>query len=295
VGGDTIVATGRGEVVLGVPDRPDFIIALGSGDRIVGAGKDSELGALGEKDTIVARKGHERIVGGPHGTIIASGAGHDLLIETHPDATIVLKSPDDVAIVSGHHDRVICSGDSVHDTIYVNHSDTVSKTCRKHHDPVLPVNHAVAAAARAAGLPVAHAAAVTGDGSNSNPYVAPCDLGIYAGFECAVSSFPARTLTGLWANEYVPAYKCPSDHPWLDARKDYAPSGTSLPVGVQVEGLGSIGVSITGHSTATSPYGDVAAGTLTGYPNSSATNWTIGSASYRVILHCTNAKAYVYR
>jgi hypothetical protein len=101
-----------------------------------------------------------------------------------------------------------------------------------------------------------------------------------------VDAFAGRSLTGLWANEYVPAYQCPQlDHPYL-LHQDYVPFGTTVPDGVEVVGLGPIGVHITG--TNIDPAG-FAFGTLTGFPNSSATNWTIGSTnSYKVILHCTS-------
>jgi hypothetical protein len=121
---------------------------------------------------------------------------------------------------------------------------------------------------------------VSGDGSNDNPYTADCDPATVG--DCRVSSFPARSLSGFWRNEYVPAYACPLAHPFLRT-VDYAPVGTQLPDGVQVAGLGPIGVSISG--VIEDPNGR-AYGTLTGFPNSSATNWDGGTNSYQVILHC---------
>jgi hypothetical protein len=123
--------------------------------------------------------------------------------------------------------------------------------------------------------PAAHAAqAVSGDGSSANPYVAGCNEPQKV--VCATPLFPARSLTGLWANEYVPAYQCPPSHPYLyDA--SYAPAGTSLPRGVGVLGLGPIGMSITGIKTKRVTVDEITSiyliGTDTGFPNSSATNW----------------------
>ena len=57
----------------------------------------------------------------------------------------------------------------------------------------------------------------------------------------------------------MPAYKCPASHAYLYAQ-GYAPFGTSLPDGVEVAGLGPIGVSITGIKTS----GGWAIGTTTG-------------------------------
>src|SRR5262249_21149506 len=107
--------------------------------------------------------------------------------------------------------------------------------------------------------------------------------------------FPARTLKGAWANEFVPAYRCPPSDQYL-LRKGYAPPFTSWGPGVQivrdeVSGLGyPVNVSITGKSyyeERTTP--NLFSGTLTGFPNSSATNWLWGGDhSYRIILHCTS-------
>ena len=107
-----------------------------------------------------------------------------------------------------------------------------------------------------------------------------------------LSSFPYRTLKGLWANEHVPAYQCPAGHGFLQNVR-YAPFGTSVPNGVELKGLGPVGVSI--------PYTVFYSGEPIPEPKnpyvalgpakvgSSATNWTTGSAFYKVILHCTNA------
>jgi hypothetical protein len=91
-------------------------------------------------------------------------------------------------------------------------------------------------------------------------------------------SFPARSLTGLWAGELVPAYQCPPDQPVL-IYVSYASWG--LPHGVEVLGLGPIGVYIP--STLRSE--GYHFGTRT--RDSIATNWTHGTASYAVVLHCT--------
>ena len=141
-------------------------------------------------------------------------------------------------------------------------------------------------AARAAQIPV------TGDGSNDNPFVARC---FPVAVDCPVKSFAARSLDRLWSNENVPAYRCPPDHPYL-LKRSLAPFGTLLPFGVAVEGPGPIGVSIAGMST-TVPTGRVwhyATGTLTGAGQSSATNWSLSSSSYKVLLDCTSDPDHGY-
>jgi hypothetical protein len=130
---------------------------------------------------------------------------------------------------------------------------------------------------------------VTGDGSNDNPFRAPCDRG---GVDCTVSAFPKRTLSGPWANEFVPAYQCPDGHPYL-LDESYAPPFTSWGHGVEIREDQSdfaIGVSISGHKLVDSPYpNDVFGATQTGFPNSSATNWLWGGTHwYKVVLHCTS-------
>ena len=107
VGGNTIVVTGHDEDVVGVPDRPNFIIALGSGDKITGGGQNSELGALGENDTIVADRSHELIVAGPHGKVIVAGSGHDLVVDSDPGGTITLECSHDEVIATGRDDHII--------------------------------------------------------------------------------------------------------------------------------------------------------------------------------------------
>jgi hypothetical protein len=279
IDGNTIVATGDGQRILTVPDRPNFVISLGSGETIVGGASDDQLGALGVHDTIVAGKGHDLIVGGPAGTLVGDGTGHDLLIDSKPGATIELKSPKDEVVVSGNDDRVLCSGDSVDDVIHAGRRDSVAKTCRRDHDQVLAFRQAKSAA---------HAAtsSVTGDGSNLNPYTSgPCAS---AYIESCVVEFPSRTLSGYWANEYVPAYRCPPDHPYL-RNTSYSSGSNKVPLGVAVgvDPQGAVGVSISGTSHQSSTSASYATGTATGFPNSSATNWSFDTSSYTVVLYCT--------
>ena len=84
----------------------------------------------------------------------------------------------------------------------------------------------------------------------------------------------------------MPAYKCPTSHPYLYDHK-YAPSGTHLLGGVEVSGLGPVGVSVTGFFSVDLATVWRITGADTGWPNSSATNWTTGTNSYQVKLHCT--------
>jgi hypothetical protein len=87
--------------------------------------------------------------------------------------------------------------------------------------------------------------------------------------------------------EYVPAYQCNVDkHPYL-LNQSYSPGGTTLPKGVEVIGLGPISVSITGIALGSYFGITYAVGTLTGFPYSSATSWSLRSNTYKVQLHCS--------
>ena len=54
---------------------------------------------------------------------------------------------------------------------------------------------------------------------------------------------PDRYLTGWLHSERVLPYQCPSSHPWLNGQ-NYAPFGTLLIRGVEVDQTGPVGVSI---------------------------------------------------
>lgn len=244
LGGNTQVVTAAGATQLGAPDRPNYMIALGRDERVVGGRGHDELQARGTGDRVSGGRGPDLIRGG-HGAVLDGGRGNDLIVKTKGGAT---------ANGGPGHDRVISAAPK---------------------------------------LGTADQQPVTGDGSNDNPFTAPCDD--YTVTDCTVSSFPARTLNGWLSNEFVPAYECPKTgtigptgsqpHPYLLAQ-NFAPVGTTLPRGVEVQGLGPVGVSIT--AVDYNSAGALANQTETGFPNSSATNWAGGSQSYRVILHCTS-------
>jgi hemolysin type calcium-binding protein len=324
VGGNTQVASVAGARLVGVPGRVNFMIGLGPRQRIVGGRGHDQLGARGVgggvhggrghdlihgfgghdrlrgghgHDLIHGGGGHDRIVSGRGHDLIRGGPGHDRLHGGHGDDrlidrqgnTVVITGPGDnhVDVSDAGSDRVHCAPGSTN-RIVVNRGDRLHPRCR---------NQAAIVLYRQPHTPAAHAAQqkpVTGDGTNDDPYIAPCDN--EKQIDCVVSSFPARSLTGLWANEYVPAYKCPASHPFLYSQ-NYAPFGTALPKGVEVAGLGPIGVSITSTLTVSGGFlglSSYAAGTRTGGASSSATSWSLNSNSYQVKLHCTSSEAHRY-
>ena len=288
VGGNTIVIGGTGGTIYAVPDRANYILDLGSHQSVLadGAGND-QVGALGKDVTIRAGSGRDLIYGGAGGTLIG-GSGHDTLADVKGDATVLVRGSDNEVVVSGHGDRVSCALGSRDDVIYDAVHDSVNRICHSDHARVRPDSrlHAPGLARLAA------ATTIEGNGSNEDPFVAPCTTVTKPHF-CTVSVFPERPLSGLWANEYVPAYRCPDDHPYL-LNQDYSPGfGTVIPHGVEIaEDWGApwpIGISIT--ATVKPPgsgFIGYTYGTATGFPRSSATNWTTGSHHYKVIFHCTD-------
>jgi hypothetical protein len=281
---NTMVARGAGAVVHGSHVRRNFVAALGPRQTIVGGKRGDHLAALGDHVTIIGNSGHD-VVYGSRGARLVGGSGRDLLVARGADATI-RTGTGDVAVVE-RQGRVLCSRSARNVTIYVRKGVSVRSRCRAGQARVLRLSRL-----RQGVPPVATQSVVQGDGSNDHPFVAPCDQ--FDGNDCTVNAFPARTLSGAWANEYVPAYECPTSHPYLRNKK-YSAAFTSWGPGVEIVEDSTwagnpIGVSITGNSyfeERTAP--NLFSGTLTGFPNSSATNWLWGGThSYTVILHCTS-------
>ncbi len=289
VNGNTIIARGTGARVNGGRGRPNFIAALGSEQTIVGGNRGDNLAVLDDHVTIRGGPGNDLLYG-ESGATLVGGAGQDLLVARGANATIRAGSGD-VVRVSGRHQRVLCSRGSRNVTVYAGRSTSVSSTCRAGQGRVLSLRRP-----RQPARQVTTAGVVTGVGSNDSPFVAPCDDP--QDEDCTITAFPARTLSGAWANEYVPAYECPSDHPYL-LNNNYAPPFTTWGPGVEIRGDDTpagrpIDVAITGYSYFNEPTPpNLFSGTLTGFPNSSATNWLWGGTHwYQVVLHCSSNRCH---
>jgi Ca2+-binding RTX toxin-like protein len=288
VQGNTIVATGARARVYGSRGRPNFIAALGSRQTIVGGRRGDHLAALGDHVTIIGGGGHD-LVFGHRGARLIGGSGRDTLVARAAEATLRAGSGD--VVVARRDAQVLCSRSSQNVTVYAGENASVSSTCRAADTRVLSLSE-LKQPVRKVGTP----SAVTGDGSNDNPFVAPCDDP--GNVDCTISAFPARTLSGAWANEYVPAYKCPAGNPYL-LNKNYAPPFTTWGSGVEISfdttPVGTpIDVAITGYSYYDEPTPpNLFSGTLTGFPNSTATNWLWGGSHwYRITLHCTSDRCH---
>lgn len=286
--GTTVVVAGAGARVYGVPGRPNFVAALGSHETIVGGNREDDLAGLGDDDTILGGAGNDFIYGG-RGVTLVAGSGHDLLVARGADATVRLTGGNDTVIAAGRDDRVLCSPGSRGDVVYAGASDSVSSTCRADHARILPLER-LRYTARAAVNP----SDVKGDGSNNNPFYAPCESYLTS-HECSIS-FPRRTLVGAWKSEYVPAYRCPVDHPFLINRQYFGPLNGWSYYGVQVledRDEFPIAIAINDWFTTRPPYPPgLVYGTMTGPLKSLATNWIWGSDHwYQIVLHCTDQQS----
>jgi RTX calcium-binding nonapeptide repeat (4 copies) len=266
---------------------PDLIHGMGLAQHISGgAGNDLIYGGPGN-DTIRGGAGNDAIYGGPGNDTIYGGGGNDRIID-HRGATTVITGPGRarVDVRDGQpNDRVSCPHGS-QTRVVADHNDRLSAGCRR--------VSATAVTSPVTGSPATLSTA--GDGSWANPYSTTC--GPSSVGNC-VETFPARALKGLWANEYVPSYECPFDNSDFGAARvyliayNYAPRGTTVPNGVEILGLGPIGVSITltgpgeNQANPNPSLVNMAGQTGTGFGNSSATNWTTGTKSYTPNLHCT--------
>lgn len=292
IGGDTIVATADNQRVLGSQSRPNFMMGLGKNETIVGGPGDDELGAFGTNDTIVAGPGTDQLYGGP-GSTLDGGTGRNLLTEYGDNGTIRVTSSGDEVVMSGEHDRVLCSPTSRNDTIYKNQSDYVDPTCTRNNAVVLPLSHPQLTAARTP------AARVSGAGTFNDPYVTACNsdppppsLGLSPD-DCEVSGFQSRDLFGTWKSESIPAYQCPADHPYLLSRAFR--DSKELPLGVGYLTY-MADVYINSINGAKSQFGsDYFVGTSAF--QSSATNWNPNifdkdaRGNYKIILYCTSNTA----
>jgi RTX calcium-binding nonapeptide repeat (4 copies) len=294
VGGKTQVATAAGAVLRGKPGRINFMMALGDRQRLFGSDVHDELGAFhgtdgvrihgrGGDDLIHGMRGDQLLDGGRGDDGIYGGGGDDRIIGGPGDDLIIDKQGRSIVVTGSGRDRVdvadgdpgdgvLCSPGAI-DRVAADPGDELHPRCRR------------AAAGRAS---AEASQAVTGSGSNDDPYVSDC--ADPNADKCVLTTFDERRLSDMWSHEYVPAYQCnvhtQPTHPYL-LNQNYAPAGTTLPKGVEVIGLGPISVSITGIAPGSNIGLLYGIGTLTGGLNSSATSWSFSSNTYRVQLHCS--------
>jgi RTX calcium-binding nonapeptide repeat (4 copies) len=291
--GHDLIHGGRGRQRLAGGHGHDRIHGGHGHDRVHGGhGHDRIHGGDGH-DRIHGGHGHDRIHGGDGRDRLEGGPGRNRIVDRH-GATVVVAGPgrNHVDGADGSGDRVACAAGSTN-RIVVDRADRLHPRCSNQAASTVRYE-APPSGAPTANTPAAHAAqSVSGDGSSGNPYVAECTEPQKV--VCTTPLFAARSLSGLWANEYVPAYQCPPSHPFL-YNESYAPAGTSLVRGVGVLGLGPIGMSITGIKTKRVTVDEITSiytiGTDTGWPNSSATNWETDTNSYQIQLHCTSDTDY---
>ena len=199
VGGDTIVGVTNGDLLLGVANRINFMMALGSGESIVGGNRADQLGALGKNATIKGGAGNDAIHGGPGHDTLSGGAGNDLITDTKGSATIYPGSGKNAVEVAGHpgRDRVLCASGSV-DLIYANRGDYIAPSCRKASGSLVAYHKP----------PSTKPPTAQNNGCTNNP-----------ARDCT-SLVASGSLSFLWTSDTFPERRCPPGHPYL-IKKDY--------------------------------------------------------------------------
>jgi hypothetical protein len=272
LGGDTIVGVSNGALLLGVPNRINFMIALGSGETIVGGNRADQLGALGKNATIRGGAGNDSIHGGPGHDTIYSGSGDDLITDTKGSATIYLGTGRNEVDVAGHsgRDRVLCAPGSV-DRIYANRGDYIAPSCRKapgsqvvYHQP-----------------PLAKPPSAGANGCKDNP-----------DRDCTFLARSGR-LPHFWASDswqFLKCCDCPNSHPFL-INKDYVASSIFVVRGLEPRGNVDWFLSVE--------YGRNPNGNAFGYAfaasSGSVTNWSFRAEDWELWLHCTSDKSQGYK
>lgn len=287
LGGKTLVGTnGHDQLVGGT--KADFIDGLRGNDHIHGGAGHDEIGGDSGDDHLRGGAGPDYLLGGPGADRIGGGPGGDYIID-RSGPTVVRTGPGayTVDVRDGRgDDRVGCRGSK--GTVYADRGDAIRRNCRTGRGRVV---YGKPPKASKDHTYVSPAPNQSGSGTNADPFTARLkadDCNNTVADACGVW-FNGRDLTGFWKNEFVPAYRCPDNFPWL-LNRDVRSSDLALPRGVN--GLSdNTGVAITGYS------GDVgkrigpvafryATGTLTGFPYSSATSWTY-NGGYQIGLECT--------
>jgi hypothetical protein len=198
----------------------------------------------------------------------------------------------DEVMLTGHNDRVLCTPSSHDSIIYSKRSVSVDSTCRANGARLYDFDQSPPKA----GFRLVDTTTLQGSGTNDDPYVKPCDN---PSLEDCTVTFDDRWMPCCWGPgsvETVPAYRCPTDHPYLYAKK-YVPWGTSVIDGVEIVQTSNpwainvyIGDASSEHPNNASK--GFATGTLSGPFSSGATNWTAFRNAYRVVLHCTSNSSH---
>jgi RTX calcium-binding nonapeptide repeat (4 copies) len=256
VGGNTIVGTDRGENIFGVPNRPNFIIGLRSGETIVGGSGADQLGALRRNPTIRGGGGDDLIHGGPRHDVIYGGAGNDLIIDPRGATATIYTGTG--------RDRVVCARGSV-TRVFANRGDSIAPTCRRARGSQDVYRGPQPTEADAAQVPR------DPNGCTNNPEV-----------NCAFLA-ASGSLPGLWWSQKTPESQCPPDHQYLQFL-DLLPFGTNAPFGVELVNIGNVGF-FAARLVRPDDY-------VVGAQSGSVTNWALPSSPqpWEMWLHCTSDK-----
>ena len=265
IGANTTIGTANGDSLLGVPNRINFIVALGSGETMVGGRGADQLGALGRNATIEGGAGNDLIHGGPGHDIIYGGSGNDLIIDTKGTATIRTGPGRNEVKVAGHkgRDQVLCAPGSV-DRIFAERGDYIAPSCRKAPGSRVVYHRLTATAAGSAQV------ARKTNGCTNNPHA-----------DCAFLA-ASGSLPGFWWSQKTPERQCPASHQYLQFL-DTVPFGSNYPFGVEMKNVGNIGF----FAPRLIRSDDYVIGARAG----SVTNWTFSTQPWEMWLHCTSDKS----
>jgi hypothetical protein len=257
VGGNTIVGTDNGDNIFGVPNRPNFIIGLGSGETIVGGRGADQLGALRRNATIRGGGGDDLIHGGPRHDVIYGGPGNDLIIDPRGATATIYTGTG--------RDRVVCPRGSV-DRVFADRGDSIARTCRRARGSQVVYRRPAPTPADSAQVPR------DPNGCTNNPDV-NCEYLAASG-----------SLPGLWWSQKTPESQCPPDHQYL-LFQSYVPFGTNAPFGVEIVNIGNVGF-FAARLVRPDDY-------VVGAQAGSVTNWAVPSSSqpWEMWLHCTSDKS----
>jgi RTX calcium-binding nonapeptide repeat (4 copies) len=253
VGGTTIVGISNGDLLLGVANRINFMVSLGSGERIVGGNRADQLGALGKNNTINGGAGDDLLAGGPGHDTLSGGGGNDLISDTKGTATIHTGGGKNVVEVADNSvpDRVLCKPGSV-DRIYASHGDYIEPSCRKGPGSQVAYHQPPATTAQ-------------NNGCTDNP-----------ARDCTFLAASGR-LEGFWWSQKIPQRECPPTHPYLK-HKAYTPN--HVPFGVEVSNEPNVDY-FARRLTRPDDY-------VIGAFGGSVTNWTFSPQEWRMWFHCTS-------
>jgi Ca2+-binding RTX toxin-like protein len=176
-GNDMIYGAPGADAIYGGPGA-DAIYGRGGNDKIYGGSGNDTISGGGGNDTISGGGGNDTISGGPGKDTINGGGGNDRIMDLHGVTTVTTgRGAASVDVRDGQgNDRVSCAAGG-RTRVLADRGDRLSRSCRRMTASAASrIFGGMATQSRAAVEPVAHTAdAVSGDGSEADPYTQDCN------------------------------------------------------------------------------------------------------------------------